>query len=63
MVRGKPKNERRGCQCAENEKGRAQVKAWREKHRDGRVTYYLHSDYGYGDTMEVTPQDLMALGT
>ena len=34
----------------------------RIEHQDGRVTYYLRTDYGYGDTMEVTPQDLLALG-
>ena len=34
----------------------------RIEHQDGQVTYYLHTEYGYGDTMEVTPQDLMALG-
>ena len=35
----------------------------RIEHEDGRVTYYLHTEYGYGDTMEVTPKDLMALGS
>lgn len=34
----------------------------RIEHGDGRVTYYLHTEYGYGDTMEVTPKDMMALG-
>ncbi len=34
----------------------------RIEHEDGRVTYYLHTEYGYGDTMEVTPKDMMALG-
>ena len=34
----------------------------RIEHEDGRVTYYLHTEYGYGDTMEVTPRDMMALG-
>ena len=34
----------------------------RIEHQDGQVTYYLHTEYGYGDTMEVTPKDLMALG-
>ncbi len=34
----------------------------RIKHADGRVTYYLHTEYGYGDTMDVTPKDMMALG-
>jgi len=29
---------------------------------DGRVTYYLHTEYGYGDTMEVKPKDMVALG-
>jgi len=28
----------------------------------GHVTYYLSTEYGYGDSMEVTPRDLMALG-
>ena len=35
----------------------------RIEHEDGRVTYYLHTEYGYGDTMEVTPKDMMALGS
>jgi hypothetical protein len=35
----------------------------RIEHDDGRVTYYLHTEYGYGDTMEVTPRDMMALGS
>ena len=34
----------------------------RIEHAGGRVTYYLHTEYGYGDTMEVTPKDMMALG-
>ena len=34
----------------------------RIEHQDGRVTYYLHTEYGYRDTMEVTPQDMVALG-
>ena len=34
----------------------------RSEHQDGRVTYYLHTEYGYRDTMEVTPQDMMELG-
>lgn len=34
----------------------------RIEHAGGRVTYYLHTDYGYGDTMEATPQDMMAFG-
>jgi len=34
----------------------------RIEHTEGRVTYYLHTEYGYGDTMEVTPKDMMALG-
>ena len=34
----------------------------RIEHQDGQVTYYLHTEYGYGDTMEVTPKDMMALG-
>ena len=34
----------------------------RIEHGDGRVTYYLHTEYGYGDTVEVTPKDMMALG-
>ncbi len=28
----------------------------------GHVTYYLSTEYGYGDSMEVTPRDLMVLG-
>ena len=34
----------------------------RIEHAEGQVTYYLHTEYGYGDTMEVTPKDMMALG-
>ncbi len=34
----------------------------RIEHQDRQVTYYLHTEYGYGDTMEVTPKDMMALG-
>ena len=34
----------------------------RIEHADGQVTYYLHTEYGYGDTMEVTPKDMMELG-
>lgn len=34
----------------------------RIEHADGQVTYYLHTEYGYSDTMEVTPKDMMALG-
>ena len=34
----------------------------RIEHADGQVTYYLHTEYGYGDTMEVTPKDMMAFG-
>lgn len=33
----------------------------RIEHEDGRVTYYLHTEYG--DTMEGTPKDMMALGS
>jgi len=39
------------------------VSVRRIEHADGRVTYYLHTEYGYGDTMEVTPKDMMALGS
>jgi len=39
------------------------VSVRRIEHEDGRVTYYLHTEYGYGDTMEVTPKDMMALGS
>jgi Domain of unknown function (DUF5348) len=38
------------------------VSVRRIEHQDGQVTYYLHMEYGYGDTMEVTPKDMMALG-
>jgi len=38
------------------------VNVRRIEHMDGRVTYYLHTEYGYGDTMEVTPKDMVALG-
>ena len=34
----------------------------RIEHQDGQVTYYLHTEYGYRDTMEVTPQDMVELG-
>jgi len=44
-------------------KGLATVSVRRIEHEDGRVTYYLHTEYGYGDTMEVTPKDMMALGS
>jgi hypothetical protein len=43
-------------------KGLATVSVRRIEHGDGRVTYYLHTEYGYGDTMEVTPKDMLALG-
>jgi hypothetical protein len=43
-------------------KGLATVSVRRIEHEDGRVTYYLHTEYGYGDTMEVTPKDMLALG-
>jgi len=39
------------------------VSVRRIEHEDGRVTYYLHTEYGYGDTMEVTPKDMMAFGS
>ena len=41
----------------------ATVSVRRIEHEDGRVTYYLHTEYGYGDTMEVTTKDMMALGS
>jgi hypothetical protein len=44
-------------------KGLATVSVRRIEHEEGRVTYYLHTEYGYGDTMEVTPKDMMALGS
>ena len=34
----------------------------RIEHEGGRITYYLHTEYGYGDTMVVTPEDMLALG-
>lgn len=34
----------------------------RIEHEGGQITYYLHTEYGYGDTMEVTPEDMLALG-
>lgn len=40
----------------------AEMSVRRIEHQDGRVTYYLRTAYGYGDTMEVTPRDLLALG-
>jgi hypothetical protein len=43
-------------------KGLATVSVRRIEREDGRVTYYLHTEYGYGDTMEVTPKDMLALG-
>jgi hypothetical protein len=43
-------------------KGLATMNARRIEHAGGRVTYYLHTEDGYGDTMEVTPKDLMSLG-
>jgi hypothetical protein len=42
-------------------KGEATVSVRRIEHQDGRVTYYLHTEYGYRDTMEVTPQDMREL--